>query len=74
MNTKLATAIKYWGYVAPVMKYPSNRDECDKLIEELDELLDIVGSDENHRLKCKRITLTNLIYPKSAAKVLFLNC
>lgn len=50
MNAQLATAIKYWDYVAPIMKYPSNRNECDKLIEELDELLDIVGNDENHRL------------------------
>ncbi len=47
---QLAKAIKYWDYVAPVVKYPKNKKEFDELNAELDELLDIVGDDENHRL------------------------
>lgn len=49
MKQQLAQAIKYWDYIAPVMKYPSNKKEFNLLVDELDELLEIVGDDENHR-------------------------
>lgn len=50
MNQQLTTAIKYWDYVAPVVKYPKNDAELLELMGELDELLMLVGGDENHRL------------------------
>src|SRR3990167_10526735 len=50
MKPQLAQAVKYWGYVAPVMKYPNTQIEFNELVSELDELLKIVGDDENHPL------------------------
>ncbi len=50
MRQKLAQAVKYWDYIAPIMKYPANQKEYHELVKELNELLDIVGNDENHRL------------------------
>ena len=50
MKQKLAQAVKYWDYVAPVVKYPTNQKEYNALVDELNELLDIVGNNENHRL------------------------
>ena len=61
MNHQLAQAIKYWDYVAPAMKHPSNQKECDILINELDELLNIIGEDENHRLIGLADIISNLI-------------
>ena len=50
MNQLLNQAIAHWRYIAPLGKPPKNNKELDKLIEQLDELLEIVGNDENHRL------------------------
>jgi len=58
---QLATAIKYWDYIAPIVKYPKNKKEFEQLNVELDELLDIVGDDENHRLMGLIDVISNLI-------------
>lgn len=50
MNQQLSKAVKYWHYVAPVIKYPKNKKEYNELVAQLDELLEIVGNDENHKL------------------------
>ena len=50
MGQQLTTAINHWSYIAPIMKYPKNEKECNKLVNQLDELLNIVGNDENHYL------------------------
>ena len=50
MNQALTTAIKHWSYVAPLLRYPTNNKEFDKLVAQLDELLETVGDNENHRL------------------------
>lgn len=50
MRQQLNEAIKYWDHIAPVVKYPKNEEELDELISELDQLLAVVGNDENHRL------------------------
>ncbi len=50
MRPQLTEAIKYWDHIAPVVKHPKNQKEFNCLVLELDELLKIVGSDENHRL------------------------
>lgn len=50
MRQQLVEAIKYWDHIAPVVKYPKNDKELNELISELDELLEIVGDNENHRL------------------------
>lgn len=50
MHQQLSEAIKYWSHVAPVIKKPKNKKEFDNLVSLLDELLDMVGDDEHHRL------------------------
>lgn len=50
MRQELAQAIKHWAYLAPVVKQPHNRKEYQALVASLDELLDLVGDDENHHL------------------------
>src|SRR5579872_1982737 len=50
MHQQLSEAIKYWSHIAPVVKYPKNKKEYNELVSQLDELLEIVGGDENHRL------------------------
>ena len=61
MNQQLAIAIKYWDHVAPLVKTPKNDEECAELVTQLDELLDIVGSDEEHKLMSLVDIISNLI-------------
>ncbi len=48
MQQQLTTAIRHWSYIAPIVKYPKNDREFNKLVDRLDELFNIVGDDENH--------------------------
>ena len=61
MKKQLTKAVKYWGYIAPIVKYPSNKKEFNELVNELDELLEIIGNDENHRLIGLVDAISNLI-------------
>lgn len=61
MRQQLAEAIKYWGHIAPIVKYPRNDKEFKQLVSQLDELLEIVGDNEKHRLMGLVDVLSNLI-------------
>jgi HTH-type transcriptional regulator / antitoxin HigA len=61
MKQQLAEAIKYWRHIAPIVKYPGNHKEFNKLVSQLDELLEIVGNDEKHQLMSLIDVLSNLI-------------
>lgn len=61
MKQQLAEAIKYWDHIAPVVLYPKNNKEFNKLVAELDELLTIVGNNEKHRLMGLVDVLSNMI-------------
>lgn len=50
LNHELNQILKHWDYIAPYIHYPKNQKEYDKMITKLDELLSIVGEDENHKL------------------------
>lgn len=50
MKAQLAEAIKYWSRVSPVVAYPKNKKAFQTLVAMLDELLEIVGDNENHQL------------------------
>lgn len=50
MHSVLETAIKHWSYISPVVSHPKNKKEMEQLQILLDELLDIVGSNEKHPL------------------------
>ena len=50
MQPQLTEAIKYWSHIAPVVRYPKNKKQYCELAAQLDELLELVGDNENHRL------------------------
>lgn len=50
MSDLIKQACEHWRYVAPLLSTPTSEDEYDALIEALDELLALVGDDENHPL------------------------
>ncbi|MFC0668370.1 helix-turn-helix domain-containing protein [Azotobacter chroococcum] len=50
MSALIKQASEHWRYVAPLLTRPANEDDYDALVEALDELLVIVGDDENHPL------------------------
>ncbi|MDT4865490.1 hypothetical protein FQZ97_1002920 [compost metagenome] len=50
MSVLIKQASEHWRFVAPLLSMPTNEDDYDALVEELDELLAIVGDDEDHPL------------------------
>jgi HTH-type transcriptional regulator/antitoxin HigA len=60
-NPIIEDAIKHWSHVAPLVSYPKNEKEFDKLTSQLDELLDIIGDNEKHSLMGLVDILSNLI-------------
>jgi HTH-type transcriptional regulator/antitoxin HigA len=68
MNRVLAQAVKHWSYVAPLVSYPANEHAFDELVAQLDELLQIVGVDEEHPLMKLVDILSYLISTYEAAR------
>jgi HTH-type transcriptional regulator/antitoxin HigA len=50
MSDLIKQACEHWRYVAPLLSKPTNQDDYDALVEALDELLGLVGDDEDHPL------------------------
>jgi HTH-type transcriptional regulator/antitoxin HigA len=50
MSALIKQACEHWRYVAPLLSKPANEEDYDALVEALDELLAIVGDDEDHPL------------------------
>ncbi|MFZ3185260.1 MAG: helix-turn-helix domain-containing protein [Pseudomonas sp.] len=50
MSALIKQASEHWRYVAPLLSKPANEEDYDALVEALDELLVIVGDDEDHSL------------------------
>lgn len=50
MSVLIKQASEHWRYVAPLLRKPTNDYDYDVLVEALDELLGILGDDENHPL------------------------
>ena len=50
MSALIKQASKHWQYVAPLLTKPANEDDYDALVAALDEILAIVGDDEDHPL------------------------
>ena len=50
MTELIKQACEHWRYVAPLLSKPTNEDDYDALVEALDELLGLVGEDEDHPL------------------------
>ncbi|PRA30829.1 helix-turn-helix domain-containing protein [Pseudomonas poae] len=50
MNDDLKLAIEHWPFVSPLLSKPQAEGDYDALAGALDELLDILGEDEDHPL------------------------
>jgi HTH-type transcriptional regulator/antitoxin HigA len=48
MSALIKQACEHWRYVAPLLSKPTSEDDYDVLVEALDELLAVVGDDEDH--------------------------
>lgn len=60
-NHALAKATKHWKYVAPLLTFPQNESDYNLLVAHLDELLELVGNNENHPLIGLIDAISNLI-------------
>lgn len=50
MSELIKQACEHWRYVAPLLSKPTSEDDYDALVEASDELLALVGADEDHPL------------------------
>jgi HTH-type transcriptional regulator/antitoxin HigA len=61
MSALLQQASKHWRYVAPLLTMPGDEDDYDTLTAILDELLKLVGDDEDHPLASLASNIGNLL-------------
>ena len=61
MNAVLAQAATHWQYIAPLLSAPESEEEYDEKVEALDEILNLVGDDENHYLSSLAARLGDLL-------------
>ena len=50
MKAKIQTAQDVWPMLTPVVFVPHTESEYQRLVAVLDDLIDVVGEDENHPL------------------------
>ncbi len=61
MNAILDAAARHWAYIAPLLAEPVDEADYDAKVEALDELLDIVGDEEDHPLASLAARLGDVI-------------
>jgi len=61
MSVLIKQAAEHWHHVAPLLNKPENESEYDRLVSGLDELLEIIGEDEQHPLNRLAILIGDLI-------------
>lgn len=61
MNAILDQAAMHWAYIAPLLTEPENDEEYATKVEALDDLVDMVGDDEDHPLAGLAARLGDLI-------------
>jgi HTH-type transcriptional regulator/antitoxin HigA len=50
MSVLIKQVAEHWQFVSPLLRKPKTEDDYDRLVQALDELLDLVGEDESHPL------------------------
>ncbi|MBC2654752.1 MULTISPECIES: helix-turn-helix domain-containing protein [Pseudomonas] len=50
MSVLIKQAAEHWQFVAPLLRKPRTEEDYDRLVQALDELLDLTGDDEAHPL------------------------
>jgi len=61
MSAFIKQAREHWHYVAPLLTQPTSEDAYDALVDALDELLIVVGDDEDHPLASLASQLGDMI-------------
>ncbi len=61
MNQPLSIIIKHWDNIAPVLSPPYNETDYQQKIVWLEELMDVMGDDDNHPLVGLADNLATLI-------------
>lgn len=61
MSALIKQAAEHWHYVEPLLARPTSEADYDVLVEALDELLAIIGADENHPLATLAAHMGDLI-------------
>ena len=49
-TSELETVVQVWPTIAPLLLVPHTESEYDRLVQMLDDLIDVVGEDETHPL------------------------
>lgn len=50
MTSIVQQAAAHWRFIAPLLNAPESEDDYDALVAALDELLELIGDDEEHPL------------------------
>ena len=61
LSTELENAVKVWPLISDIVSVPRTKDEYERAVALLDELIDEVGEDEKHPLATLMDTLGTLI-------------
>ncbi|WP_133493157.1 type II toxin-antitoxin system HigA family antitoxin [Alcanivorax sp. 24] len=61
MTAILDQAAMHWAHIAPLLDEPENEADYDAKVEALDELLDVIGDDEQHPLASLAARLGDVI-------------
>jgi HTH-type transcriptional regulator/antitoxin HigA len=60
-QNEINNAILHWSSIKPILHYPTNHKDHDKLVHVLDQILDIIGENEGHELVSLADTLGEII-------------
>lgn len=61
MTTLVEKAVEHWPHIAPLLTAPSNSGEYDRLVQAMDQILNLVGEDEEHPLAVLASRMGDLI-------------
>jgi HTH-type transcriptional regulator/antitoxin HigA len=50
MNKELSQIIKHWNHISPIVGEPKNKQQYSVLLKQWEELVDLVGDNEDHEL------------------------
>lgn len=50
MNRQLSEVIRHWGYISSIVSEPKTKKQYELLLKQWEQLLDLIGDDENHEL------------------------
>lgn len=61
MTTLVEQAVEHWPHVAPLLTAPATRGDYDRLVQAMDQILSLVGEDEDHPLSILASRMGDLI-------------